>query len=795
MKKIFIILCLLFSLVLIPISYADVLSFPAYAAEVGLGAGEFCGFNFTAKTNFYINSVTKYTGHDTLTGVRIYAANHVTILNETTYSGDNAVFTSPYLLLNNTVYYIAGVAGASPKCGRNSGVSYPVSYPQFNALVAFAGPLTSSYGAYWVGFFSMNVTNYTAPPPPSGPVVSLNLLTPSDGTLNNSITNNFYFNNSLSMANVSNFYFWTNYSTWKRNQTNTTALNINGSNYFTATLPSGVYLWGVELSTTNGTKVSSNFTLKIDATPPVVSTSVQSYYTRFLNFQVNVSDTYLKNITIQDDCNLFYNNDTNISPSSYSFNINISNCTLGLHNLNVTSRDTFGQTTFLSYNYSNMASLNVTAKYLIDDSPILNFVVYANGTQLGNTTNGYLYISNLTQTTFNLSIDAVDYSLSNAIVNINQSYKPYQFVLDKTNALLIYIKDEATGFSITSNVTIRFTTSTTEFTNITNSSTFYIYGLEPTEYTLTFTADLYNPRTYIITIGNRTSQTLTAYLASGTDTTLFSISDKDTSAVLSGVTVTMYGFINSTWTPVQISETDITGRTELTFVPYNSYKFYLVKEGYDDYIFYLNPILFDSYNIKMSKVNLLNYSVDFDGIDIIFNPQTFYNNQLNNFTFIISSPGGSLISYGITLTYPTGTDTTSGTNAIGGQLFKAFTITNAAAFDTVTLNYYYETTIAGRRNFTYTFPIITNGSSNSGTFMANKNKTYGLGLFERILVSTLITLFVVGFAALIGQVIPGIAMGLIIMGYMVLIGFIPIWLVLPTMFIGILFLMKAGGNN
>jgi hypothetical protein len=38
-------------------------------------------------------------------------------------------------------------------------------------------------------------------------------------------------------------------------------------------------------------------------------------------------------------------------------------------------------------------------------------------------------------------------------------------------------------------------------------------------------------------------------------------------------------------------------------------------------------------------------------------------------------------------------------------------------------------------------------------------------------------------------------MGLIIMGYMVLIGFIPIWLVLPTMFIGILFLMKAGGNN
>jgi hypothetical protein len=634
----------------------------------------------------------------------------------------------------------------------------------------------------------------TSPAVPSGSIV-VYLTNPPNNVITPTITRDFSYVPNVTLSNITTCGLYFNGTL---NRSNTTTITYNATNTFSSvTLNDGSYLWSVGCYNTTSTIFSAtNYSLIIDSAAPTVTNNLVDYYTNIMVLKVNMTDTNPKNLTIRDDCNINY---TNTSMTDYflglSMTRNISNCSLGLHTTQITAYDTANNSYTNSYNWYNMIGLNITARDALDSSAVTTFMVFINGTNVGNTTNGYVYLTNLTTTDLNVTIDATGYSFFNEIKTINKTYEAYQVTLDKTNALNIVIKDEATGFSITANVTIRFTTSTTEFTNITNTSSFYIYDLEPTEYTITFTANLYNPRTYIVTIGNRTSQSLTAYLASGTDTTLFSISDKDTSAVLSGVTVTMYGFINSTWTPVQISETDITGRTELIFLPYTSYKFYLVKDGYQDYVFYLNPILFDSYNIKMSKINLLNETVDFDGIDVIFNPQIFYNNQLNNFTFIIGSPGGSLISYGMTLTYPTGTDTDTGTNAIGGQLFKSFTITNAGAFDTVTLNYYYETTLAGRRNFTYTFPIIRNGSSNSGTFMANKNKTYGLGIFERILVSTLITLFVVGFAALIGQIIPGIAMGLIITGYMVLIGFIPIWLVLPTMFIGVLFLMKASGGN
>ena len=80
------------------------------------------------------------------------------------------------------------------------------------------------------------------------------------------------------------------------------------------------------------------------------------------------------------------------------------------------------------------------------------------------------------------------------------------------------------------------------------------------------------------------------------------------------------------------------------------------------------------------------------------------------------------------------------------------------------------------------------------TFIQNQDNTYGLGIFERILLATIIVLFVVGIATLVGQPIPGFILGLFIMGYMAYIGFIELWLILPSMFIGVIFMgWKSGG--
>ena len=78
--------------------------------------------------------------------------------------------------------------------------------------------------------------------------------------------------------------------------------------------------------------------------------------------------------------------------------------------------------------------------------------------------------------------------------------------------------------------------------------------------------------------------------------------------------------------------------------------------------------------------------------------------------------------------------------------------------------------------------------------MSNKDNTYGLGIFERLLIATIIIIFTVGIATLIGQVIPGLALGMFVYGFLCFIGFIPLWAILPSMLIGVFFITwKSGG--
>jgi hypothetical protein len=206
----------------------------------------------------------------------------------------------------------------------------------------------------------------------------------------------------------------------------------------------------------------------------------------------------------------------------------------------------------------------------------------------------------------------------------------------------------------------------------------------------------------------------------------------------------------------------------------------------------LNPILFESYDVLMQKSSVLNYSQDFDNVGIIYSPTSFNNNANTTFNWLISSPSGELVSYGIKLTYPGGNCTASGVNAIGEQLSCSINITGATAFDVVLLEYNYSSTLSGTRNYSTTLPINVN--TTTGTWLSNKDKTYGLGIFERMLIATVIIIFVVGISVMIGQVIPGLALGLFVFGFLAFIGFIPLWAILPSMLIGVIFLIwKSGG--
>lgn len=420
----------------------------------------------------------------------------------------------------------------------------------------------------------------------------------------------------------------------------------------------------------------------------------------------------------------------------------------------------------------------------------LNYSGWA-GEDQSSVTNYSFYLIN---GSYNVTIDNPDYALTTAQANITvDGATNYTFTLYKSNSVRIYLWDEITGNPILDNITIRWTSNLTTWENTTDTGQLFVSNITAHEYELLFYAGNYSTRTYTITVGNRTTQILNAYMINSEYSSIFTMKDIDTGDTLDSVSITMYKLINSTWTTVESKTSDISGKAQFYYDPIASYKFFLARSDYEDYVFFLNPILFSTYDVFMTKTTVLNYSVDFDDISIIYAPAIFYNNDNVSFNYLISSPDGTLTDYSITLTYPGGSSTASGVNAIGEQLTTWVNITGATSFDSVTLEYNYTTTLSGERSFKVYLPIIVSNST-SGTWLANKNTTYGLGLFERLLIVTIIVLFAVGIATLVGQIVPGLVIGLFLFGFMVFIGFVPIWAILPSMLVGVLFVVwKSGG--
>jgi len=555
--------------------------------------------------------------------------------------------------------------------------------------------------------------------------------------------------------------------------------------------------------TTQSTITSDLFDLEpVGITSPVI---LYPFITLNMSYTINAtwtnsfgytSTTYTYNVSL---LNPDYSHNLTINTTTTTSTAVLNNTIpAGNYHLKIEAFDDLGQYNYdISPQFTRTPRINITANDARTGSPITNFTLFMNDTVLASTSTGSIFLETLNLGQYNITIDAPLYAILNELVIVDAVNDSHVYSLYNTNSILITVRDETTNVLVDP-TTITFTSNTTEFTNTTTAGVLYVSYLDDNQYSIGFSATGYNTRSYDITVGNRSHQVLNAYLpnSSTAQTTIFSISDQDTGVMLPNVTAIMYKIINGTWQAIENRQSDISGSIQFSYIPLSSYKFYLSKSEYNDNLFYLNPILYSTYNIKMSKTTNIPYEVDFDNIAIHYTPTSFTNLQYNNFTFNIMAFTGNLITYGINLTYPTGNAIATGSSAIGGILSTNIFINVSSVFDTVQVDYYYVTTTGGRRNFTTYLPIINPyGAQYNQTFMANKDFTYGLGIFERVLIVTLIIIFVVGIATLVGQPVAGLALAIFCFGYMSYIGFVPLWTILPSCFIGFMFLIwKSGGQ-
>lgn len=445
------------------------------------------------------------------------------------------------------------------------------------------------------------------------------------------------------------------------------------------------------------------------------------------------------------------------------------------------------------YVLENFTYTNISAISNLTGAAISNFTVNytnnANSSDSGSiaTTDGHAYLplynGNYTVTIYDAQQGSTTYAMDTVNLTANPSIASHEFSLYTANSLRIFIRDEANG-SIINTTTITVQTSGLSYasTNTTANGTLYLDNLPDGTYNVQFSGGTYTQRGYRVTVGHQSTQELNAYLTTSTTAITFTVKDRYTDLPLEGAITTMARIINSTWTTVESHLSDVSGSQQFIVSTGANYRFTTTKTGYQDKIFYIDQFIFTSYTIPLELDATYVNPSDYAGISIVYTPQAFTNNAGNNITFVISSPEGILNSYNVTVTAPGDNDTASGSNANGETFTLTFNITAANSSDRVQLSYCYTSTLSqGMKCFTALFMI--SGTAADGTAAQNRDNTYGMGAFERIAIATILVLIVVGLTyPFIGM--GGGVLGLLILGYFVLICFIPTWAVIISILSG-----------
>lgn len=270
-----------------------------------------------------------------------------------------------------------------------------------------------------------------------------------------------------------------------------------------------------------------------------------------------------------------------------------------------------------------------------------------------------------------------------------------------------------------------------------------------------------------------------------TSTVYFSIKDIYEKITLLGVQVSMYRLESGEYILVENKLSDIIGKVQFSYKTDEQYKFVFSLSGYQTYTFDANPITSSAYDIYITPTTEIETSQANQRYSYSFEPQEFYIDRQIDFNFSVSSPYSELNYYGYEVTYPGGSVSDYGINPSGNDLQTTFTITEGDITSMVYVTITIDTDLTGIQNVTYSYPLMV---SYNYTMASMKDNHFGLKIFERIFVVTMVVIITVGIGALIGQIYPAIAVSFILMGYFVYVQFISVWFLLISIFAGLIML-------
>ena len=328
---------------------------------------------------------------------------------------------------------------------------------------------------------------------------------------------NFLINNTASFSEIDTCGVYTNSSgAWSLNASNSSALSNTTTSFYLG-LYEGNFSYGGWCNDTLGNEaVSTNQSFIIDTTNPTITENINGHYTDTINYLINSSDQYLNNLSIIDTCGLnFLNASIPLSNTEFSQAVsNLSLCSLGTQQTNITACDNAGNCALSSNSWENRARINISFYDLINSSQIQSFDIYINGSLVGSTSNYFFSLDNKTVgESFLIVPTNTQYQDVSQILTVSSAYEIVNISAYRTNSVNFSFFYEHNQSLIVQALTVALVGDYASHNYTTSNGSLYIDLVYPSEYTIIYGATPFGrERQYIFELTNRSHYDLALFL-------------------------------------------------------------------------------------------------------------------------------------------------------------------------------------------------------------------------------------------------------------------------------------------
>lgn len=395
--------------------------------------------------------------------------------------------------------------------------------------------------------------------------------------------------------------------------------------------------------------------------PPLLNPFGQQYNNRSLNISwLNATNnnplasnlSYYGLVLLNADLSFNRSIQNFISLSTNSFNYDLFNqsLTLGVYYVRIYVNDSLGISSF-SESYFNLTAdteVRISAFDSLNNASVLNFSVNItdsfNNNFFGSTASGIILFGLLKNTSYNMTIDAPNYALKSVSFSTsNSTSSSVNVSLDKSNSISINIFSENTGellvgvevnLSIEGVVNYKYSTLTGHI---------FASNLTAGFYELKFTAVGYSPKSYFITITNRTTQTLNAFLSfsfQGIGVYVKNTGDEP----LPNSSITIQRYINGSFITIAQGFTDGIGYNLFNLQEGITYLWTISSSGFENKQFQLIPYNANQPYIFKLVLNTTKVYLPFNQfVSYTFTPRSQRLDNVSNqvFTFTTLSTNGT----------------------------------------------------------------------------------------------------------------------------------------------------------